>query len=234
MKFYIFSFLGHLLLLFICYVSPVKEVKLDSQNVLVYLTNKPDNTPAPAPAPLQSLNTEPVKEEKKPKEEKKVEKKIEKKVVKKPEKKIVKKAVPKPIPKEEPAEDTSVAKESSESKNNAPYNPLAGLVKDGTGTYIGDQRGGQGIGYKIKREVQPEYPIMAKRANFKNEVVIQTKFLVGLNGKVEEIIFLDTFTSYGFRKEVEKALKKWEFAPILYQGHNIKMYFYKDFRFNVK
>ena len=75
---------------------------------------------------------------------------------------------------------------------------------------------------------------MAKKANFTKEVVIKTKFLVGLNGRVEEVIFLDNFTSYGFRKEVEKALKQWEFAPIIYQGHNIKMYFYKDFRFNVK
>ena len=234
MKFYIFSFLCHLLLLFVCYVKPAKEVKLDSQNVLVYLTDRPDNSiPAPAPAPLQSLNPEPVKEETKPEEEKKVEEKVEKKVVKKVEKKVVKKAVPKPVPKKETVSEEST-KESSNSKSNATYNPLAGLVKDGTGTYIGDQRGGQGIGYKIKREVQPEYPIMAKRANFKNEVVIKTKFLVGLNGKVEEIIFLDDFTSYGFRKEVEKALKRWEFDPIIYQGHNIKMYFYKDFRFNVK
>lgn len=231
MKFYIFSFLIHLLLLVTFYVKPAKEIKLDSKNVLVYLTDKQNDTPAPAPAPLQSLNTEPVVEEKKP-EEKKVEKKIEKKVEKKPEKKVVKKAVPKPIPKETVSETPQ--EESTEAKNSAPYNPLAGLVKDGTGTYIGDQRRGQGIGYKIKREVQPEYPIMAKRANFKNEVVIQTKFLVGLDGRVEDIIFLDDFTSYGFRKEVEKALRKWEFAPIVYQGHNIKMYFYKDFRFNVK
>lgn len=111
---------------------------------------------------------------------------------------------------------------------------MAGLVKDGTGTYIGDQRSGGGIKYRIKREVNPEYPILAKRANYRNEVVIKTKFLIGLNGKVEEIIFLDNFTSYGFRKEVEKALKKWEFDPIIYHGEKIKLYFYKDFRFNVK
>ena len=125
-------------------------------------------------------------------------------------------------------------KKETASENSAPYNPLAGLVKDGTGTYIGDQRSGGGIKYRIKREVNPEYPILAKRANYRNEVVIKTKFLIGLNGKVEEIIFLDNFTSYGFRKEVEKALKKWEFDPIIYHGEKIKLYFYKDFRFNVK
>ena len=218
MKFYIFSFLCHLLLLFLFYKTPVKEIKMDSKNVVVYLTDKKNDIPAPAPAPIQSFNREPVKEIKKP----------EKKVVKKK----VKKAVPKPI--EKSSEVEKVEKETSTNTNTTPYNPLAGLVKDETGTYIGDQRGGHGIGYQIKREVEPQYPIMAKKANFTKEVVIQTKFLVGLNGKVEEIIFLDNFTSYGFRKEVEKALKQWEFAPIIYQGHNIKLYFYKDFRFNVK
>lgn len=234
MRFYIFSFFLHLLLLFIFYKAPIQERKIDSKNVVVYLTEKKNEFQAPAPAPIQSFNREPIQEKKKP-EEKKIEKKEIKKEIKKIEKKVVKKKVKKGIskPVEENNSDLKEEKENI-STNSAPYNPLAGLVKDGTGTYIGDQKGGQGIGYKIKREVEPQYPIMAKKANFKKEVVIKTKFLVGLNGKVEEVIFLDNFSSYGFRKEVEKALKKWEFAPIIYQGHNIKMYFYKDFRFNVK
>lgn len=229
MKFYIFSFLCHLLLLFAIYTKPVKDVKLDSKNVLVYLSELKVENNTPAPAPLQSLIQPEPKKEEKPKEEKKIEKKIEKKVVKK----IVKKEVEKKEEtlKEKTGEETE--KETT-SVNSVPYNPLAGLVKDGTGTYIGDQKSGGGIRYRIKREVEPEYPILAKRANYRNEVVIKTKFLIGLNGKVEEIIFLDNFTSYGFRKEVEKALKKWEFDPIIYHGEKIKLYFYKDFRFNVK
>ncbi len=165
---------------------------MDSKNVVVYLTDKKNDIPAPAPAPIQSFNRETVKEIKKVEE-----KKIEKKEIKKPEKKVVKKKVKKAVPKpiEKPSEVEEVEKETSTNTNTAPYNPLAGLVKDGTGTYIGDQRGGQGIGYQIKREVEPQYPIMAKKANFTKEVVIKTKFLVGLNGKVEEIIFLDNFTS---------------------------------------
>lgn len=233
MKFYIFSFFLHLLLLFIFCTAPIKEKKIDSKNVVVYLTEKKSDIQAPAPAPIQSLNREPVQEKKKI-EEKKVEKKERKKEIKKIEKKIIKKKSSKPVSKPTQENIKSTSPENNKTTNTAPYNPLAGVVKDGSGTYIGDQKGGQGIGYKIKREVEPNYPIMAKKANFKKEVVIKTKFLVGLNGKVEEVIFLDNFTSYGFRKEVEKALKKWEFAPIFYQGHNIKMYFYKDFRFNVK
>lgn len=225
LKFYIFSFLCHLLLLFAIYTKPVKDIKLDSKNVLVYLSELKVENNTPAPAPLQSLVQPEPKKEEKPKEEKKIEKKIVKKIVKKEVKKKEE------IVKEEAVEEN---KKETASENSAPYNPLAGLVKDGTGTYIGDQRSGGGIEYRIKREVNPEYPILAKRANYRNEVVIKTKFLIGLNGKVEEIIFLDNFTSYGFRKEVEKALKKWEFDPIIYHGEKIKLYFYKDFRFNVK
>ncbi|WP_130889997.1 MULTISPECIES: energy transducer TonB [Fusobacterium] len=229
MKFYVISFLCHLLLLFAIYVKPVKDVKLDSKNVLVYLSELKVENNTPAPAPLQSFAQPEPKKEEKPKEEKKIEKKIEKKAVKKVVKKEVKK-------KEEPVKEEAKeeVKEEISSGNSAPYNPLAGLVKDGTGTYIGDQKSGGGIRYRIKREIEPEYPVLAKRANYRNEVVIKTKFLIGLNGKVEEIIFLDNFTSYGFRKEVEKALKKWEFDPIIYHGEKIKLYFYKDFRFNVK
>ena len=137
MKFYIFSFLCHLLLLFIFYKAPVKEIKMDSKNVVVYLTDKKNDIPAPAPAPIQSLNREPIKEIKKVEE-----KKIEKKEIKKPEKKVVKKKVKKAVPKpiEKPSK-VEVEKETSANTNTAPYNPLAGLVKDGTGTYIGDQRG---------------------------------------------------------------------------------------------
>lgn len=227
MKFYIFSFILHLILFFSVIKFPTKEIKLDSKNVVVYLNElKVEGKGNPEPAPLKNLEKKEIVEEKK--EIKKIEKK---KSVKKIEKKKVSKKVNSTKKKVE-----KVVEENSEvvEVQQKVFNPLDGLVKDGTGTYIGDQRSSQGIGYRIKREVDPSYPLMAKKVGFKDEVVIQTKFLVGLDGKVEEIIFLNDFTKYGFQKEVEKALKKWEFEPIIYHGKNIKMYFYKDFRFNVR
>lgn len=232
MKFYILSFILHLVLIFSVIKLPAKDIKLDSKNVVVYLNElKVEGKGNPEPAPLKNLEKKEVVEEKKieKKEIKKVEKKkIERKIE---EKKVVKKVVPNKKSVEKIAE--SISDEVAENQSKA-FNPLDGLVKDGTGTYIGDQRSSQGIGYIIKREVDPAYPQMAKKIGFKDEVIIQTKFLVGLDGKVEEIIFLNDFKKYGFQKEVEKALKKWEFEPIIYHGENIKMYFYKDFRFNVK
>lgn len=232
MKFYVLSFILHLILIFSVIKLPTRDIKLDSKNVVVYLNElKIEGKGNPEPASLKNLEKKEVVEEKKieKKEIKKVEKKkIERKIEKK---KVTKKVVSNKKKVEKITENMSDEVVETQSKA---FNPLDGLVKDGTGTYIGDQRSSQGIGYIIKREVDPIYPQMAKKVGFKDEVIIQTKFLVGLNGKVEEIIFLNDFKKYGFQKEVEKALKKWEFEPIIYHGKNIKMYFYKDFRFNVK
>lgn len=231
MKFYIFSFILHLILFFSVIKFPTKEIKLDSKNVVVYLNElKVEGKGNPEPAPLKNLEKKEIVEEKKV-EKKEIKKMEKKKIVKKIEKKKVSKKVNSTKKKVE-----RVVEENSEvvEVQQKVFNPLDGLVKDGTGTYIGDQRSSQGIGYRIKREVDPIYPQMAKKVGFKDEVIIQTKFLVGLDGKVEEIIFLNDFNKYGFQKEVEKALRKWEFEPIIYHGKNIKMYFYKDFRFNVK
>lgn len=64
MKFYVISFLCHLLLIFAVYTKPVKDIKLDSKNVLVYLSELKVENNTPAPAPLQSLaQPEPKKEE---------------------------------------------------------------------------------------------------------------------------------------------------------------------------
>lgn len=224
MKFYVLSFILHLILIFSVIKLPTRDIKLDSKNVVVYLNKlKIEGKGNPEPAPLKNLEKKEVVEEKKV-EKKKIERKIEKK-------KVTKKVVSNKKKVEKVTENVSDEVVETQAKA---FNPLDGLVKDGTGTYIGDQKSSQGIGYRIKREVDPIYPQMAKKVGFKDEVVIQTKFLVGLDGKVEEIIFLNDFNKYGFQKEVEKALRKWEFEPIIYHGKNIKMYFYKDFRFNVK
>lgn len=220
MKFYILSFILHIIVIFSVFQCSAPEGKIvDSKNVTVYL-NELNMGPAQAPPALHQEKKEEKKEEVKPKK---------KKTIKKEEKKNPKrvKAV-----KEEKIQDTK--EESVEEETvQAPSNPFSGMGVEG-GTYVGDQKNMGGFGYQIRREVDPKYPMMAKKVGFKDEVVIKTKFLVGLDGKVEKVIFLDNFERYGFHKEVEKALYKWEFAPIIYHGKPIKMYFYKDFRFNVK
>lgn len=209
MRFYIFSFILHLIFVFYVVNFSVKD-REKTKNVVVYLSELEIEGKGKT-VPLKNTEKQEIKQIEKVKEV------IDKKELKKVEKNI-----------------NIKDKKNDKNTESKTINSLKGFIKDGTGTYIGDEKISQGIGYKVKREVDPIYPEMAKKIGFKDEIVIKVKFLVGLDGKIEEIIFLDSFTKYGFHKEVEKALKKWEFEPIIYHGENIRMYFYKDFRFNIK
>ncbi|WP_288304638.1 energy transducer TonB [uncultured Fusobacterium sp.] len=227
MRFYIISFVLHIILLGSVIHYSNTQIPVDSKNVVVYLNELNTNPVELAAAPPPKVTPEKI-EEKKPVEKKKIVKKeVKKKALKRVKKSEVKENI------KEPQEDKSIENATTDSSLTAPQNPFSGMGIE-CGTYVGDQRNMGGYGYKILREVDPKYPQMAKKAGFKQEVVIKTKFLVGINGKVEKVVFLDNFDKYGFHLEVEKALKKWEFAPIIYHGEKIKMYFYKDFRFNVK
>jgi|GEM_PF-1389173 len=106
------------------------------------------------------------------------------------------------------------------------------IFKDNS--YIAKNQDVQGLSYSFIRTPEPRYPNMARRAGIKDEVVIQVRFLVNEKGRVEEIIFYDNVTSYGFREEVTRALNNWQLSPVTIGDKVVKMYFYKVFRFNVK
>lgn len=108
----------------------------------------------------------------------------------------------------------------------------SGVTEVSEGVYIAQSQGVEGIEYKILFEQNPEYPIMAKRIGYKKPVEINVKFLVGYDGKVEEINFDGADVGMGFRSEVEKVLKRWRFSPVTLKDREIKMYFYKTFVFN--
>lgn len=208
MKFYIISLALHLIFIFFTANFLDMDLRKEPKNIVVYLNQVTIEGKAEF-SQLGEVKKIEIKNEEKGEEEfKKISKNIKNKS--RDSKKIDKKI------------------------ENRTSNSFKNFIKDSKGTYIGDEKLNQGIGYKLKKDIYPDYPEMAKKMGFKKEVLIQTKFLVGLDGKIEEIIFIDNFTKYGFQKEVERALKQWEFEPIFFNGKNIKMYFYKDFRFNVK
>lgn len=109
---------------------------------------------------------------------------------------------------------------------------IEGLTEVTEGVYVAQNQGVDGIEYKILFEQDPEYPIIAKRVGYKKPVEVEVKFLVGYDGKIEEIKFENEDMGMGFRNEVEKALKKWRFSPVTLKNQKIKMYFYKSFIFN--
>ena len=101
------------------------------------------------------------------------------------------------------------------------------------GNYIAKNQDIEGLNYKILASSDPDYPILAKKANYKNTVIVKTRFLVNGEGKIEEIKFYDEEIKFGFHDEVEKSLKKWKFSPVKLNGEAAKMYFYKTFVFKL-
>lgn len=99
--------------------------------------------------------------------------------------------------------------------------------------YIAKNQDIEGLNYKILVSSDPDYPILAKKANYKNTVIVKTRFLVNGEGKIEEIKFYDDEIKFGFHDEVEKSLKKWKFSPVKLNGEAAKMYFYKTFVFKL-
>lgn len=99
--------------------------------------------------------------------------------------------------------------------------------------YIAKNQDIEGLNYKILASSDPDYPILAKKANYKNTVIVKTRFLVNGEGKIEEIKFYDEEIKFGFHDEVEKSLKKWKFSPVKLNGEATKMYFYKTFVFKL-
>lgn len=206
---------------------------------------KPSSEPSVASVPPQPKE---VVKEVKPEIEKKKEVKKEdfeskirdkKKKEKKVEKKIEKQEKIAPPKKDTPVEkNTAPTKESS--ANSLPKNIPTDKNSDQdflSGNFSIGQDGNivassaDGIDYHILKQVEPEYPLLAKKVRYSKEVIIKVKFLVGLNGKIEDIKIIKSHNKLGFDKSVIDALNQWEFKPIYYKNKNIKVYFTKDFIF---
>ncbi|MCG6842812.1 energy transducer TonB [Fusobacterium nucleatum] len=191
------------------------------------------------------------KVEKKPEEKKPEEKKVEKK----PEKKEIESNIPskdaKPVEKQ-PETTTSENTQSTESADKVESTPSdnnsssgggntsstgsgdegfgSNFISDGDGSYIA--LSSKGINYQIINEVEPDYPSQAESIGYSKQVKVTVKFLVGLKGNVEKAEITQSHKDLGFDAEVMKAIKKWKFKPIYYNGKNIKVYFVKTFVFD--
>ena len=104
------------------------------------------------------------------------------------------------------------------------------FVANGDGTYTA--LGSGGIAYKIRHEETPVYPREARSIGFNKIVKLRVRFLVGLDGRVESAeVTTKNVPNLGFRESALAAVRQMEFEPIMYQGHNIKMFFRKTIVF---
>lgn len=234
-KFYGISFLIHLIvILFIFKLSDYEEIKFVKKSTMIVSvkTNRGRSSSA-----LKNLSgsKEIEKKVKKPKKVEKIKEVKEIKEVKKVEipkktKKIKKIKSKKNIRKEvKKIKKVEIKKESNEK---AAYNEFQDKNrfiqgKDGIFTAISSK----GIEYEILKEIDPKYPIIAKKMGYKGQGEVNTSFLVDINGNIKNIKIISGEEKFGFKNEVIKALKKWKFKPIVYKGRKIEVQFEKSFKF---
>lgn len=168
-------------------------------------------------------------------------KEVEKKVVKKEEnfESKMQSNKKKPKEKESPKKKNDSKKKKSDQKDDKPKqeqksNPFENenfmINSDGTYTALTTQ----GIPFEILRQFDPKYPKQAENIRYRKIVTVKVRFLVDLNGQVQDIKILQSHAKLGFDKEVLDSLKRWKFKPIFYKGKNIKVYFVKEFIFEPK
>ncbi|UUV18692.1 TonB family protein [Fusobacteria bacterium ZRK30] len=146
----------------------------------------------------------------------------------------------KPIKQNQTEENKNIEKNNSEVEvvQNTPANDAVlgdqendkNLIKIQNGQYALKNQKVSGIHIVIQKEISPAYPDLALKMGYKKETLVKVKFLVDKKGRIKDIKFY-TSSKYGFESEVEKALKKWVFEPILYHDKPMPIYFYKVFHF---
>ncbi|MGL5088568.1 MAG: energy transducer TonB [Cetobacterium sp.] len=115
-----------------------------------------------------------------------------------------------------------------------PTNNNNNLIQLSHGIFAAKNQGIEGLKYSFISQPDPEYPLAAKRISYNKEISIKVRFLIGFKGDVEEVKFYNDKDNLGFQNEVQKTLKKWKLTPVTLNNKPIKLYFYKEFKFNQK
>lgn len=229
-KFYILSAILHGIVIFFLFgFAKDEELKFKEKNTMVVSVKnrKAVSNDSNISSVKQSEQKEEIQEEKiRPKE-----KQVEEEIIREKVKKIVKKEEVKKKNLEAKKLDNKEQKNRS-NKVKESYNEFEDQNRflqgeDGVFTAVSLD----GIEYEILKEVDPQYPIKARKIGYNGIGSVKVKFLVDTDGIVKEIKFISGESKFGFREEVEKALRKWKFKPIIYKGKIIKVHFEKEFKF---
>ena len=182
---------------------------------------------------VEETVTEEKQEVEKPKE-KKEEKEIESKMTRNKKEKPKKKEVEKKKTNKKSNKKNVDKKKISdkEQKSDNPFTDSGNFMSNADGSYTAISS--RGINFEIITQPDPNYPRAAEAVRYSKTVVVGAKFLVGLDGRVEDVKIVKSFSKFGFDKEVKEALKKWKFKPIYFNQKNIKVYFNKEFVFTPK
>lgn len=104
-----------------------------------------------------------------------------------------------------------------------------GFSPNGDGTYTASSAAG--ISYQLLRDAEAVYPDEARSIGYGDVVEVVARIMVGLDGSVESVTILSNPPKLGFREAANEALYAMRFAPIYYQGVNIRVPFEKHLIF---
>lgn len=105
----------------------------------------------------------------------------------------------------------------------------AGFSPNGDGTYTAASSAG--ISYQLLHDAEAIYPDEARSIGYSNVVEVVAQIMVGLDGSVESVAILNNPPNLGFREAAQEALWGMRFAPIYYQGVNVRVPFEKHLIF---
>lgn len=246
MKFVIFSIALHIFIFIFGFsLNTNKKYEIDNvgndfstPSISVNFNSFQPSEPIQEQAPIEEIVEEEVIEETpepEPIPEPKVEEKKLEVIKKEPEKKVEKpKKVPqKKVVEKKITEDKKPVKKPQSQESTAPSNNND-LIELSHGVFAAKNQGVKGLTYSFISQPDPDYPLAAKRISYNKEVSIKVRFLVGLKGEIEDMKFYGDKDNLGFQNEVEKTLKRWKLTPVMLNGKAVKLYFYKEFKFNQK
>lgn len=229
-KFYILSAILHGIVIFFLFgFAKDEELKFREKNTMIVsvknrraVSNNSNISSVKQSEQKEEVQDEKVIPEEKPVEEEKTKEKV-KKIIKKEEVKKKNLEAKKLDNKEQKNKSNKVKESYNEFEDQNRF--LQG--EDGVFTAVSLD----GIEYEILKEVDPQYPIKARKIGYNGIGSIKVNFLVDIDGTVKDVKFISGESKFGFREEVEKALRKWKFKPIIYKGKIIKVHFEKEFKF---
>lgn len=138
-------------------------------------------------------------------------------------------------PEKKPEQKRNPHKPASETQNSNPddvFRKSGNFTANSDGTYTAISS--RGINFEIISQPDPNYPRQAEVIRYSQTVTVEVRFLVGLDGNIEDVQITKSHAKFGFDDEVLKALRRWKFKPIVYNGRKIKVYFNKEFVFTPK
>lgn len=136
--------------------------------------------------------------------------------------------------KKERKKDPVIKKTTSNSHSTTSSEINSDLIELSKGIFAAKNQGVKGLKYSFISQPDPEYPVAAKKLGITKEISIKVRILVNSDGNIEEIKFYNKNDNLGFQEEVSKALKHWKLTPVTLNNQPIKLYFYKEFKFNQK